>query len=540
MKTLKKLLTILTIILVAVMAFAPAKSLANDEASLTITVTGDVAGRNLSVYKIFKLTKNADGSYTYDWADDAVQTYFENKGYETVLEATDYLKTLRDNNDIAGLNAFAQDFYKNANATPVATTPNGSIPENATEATYNVTGEGYYLVYDITTADGLTDENGQERPRSAAMLANIEVTEDSKNEIALKAEKTDVTKTVDKKTAGVGEDVEFTVSSKVPNVAPYTEFTFTVVDKLSKGLTLDVDSIVVKIGTDIYPATVTEDGNTITQYEVESSTDKTSGETTLTITFTPEVFAKLTDKIGEDIIITYNAEVNENAAVAIENSNEVKIVYSNDPTTDGTGTTEDKKVYVYTFAIDFTKKNVKGEVLPGAEFILKAIIVDEDGNEVTKYVKLDENYIFDSYVDNKDDATLLTSDDYGLFKVSGLNAGKYELEEITAPEGYDKPTFSFTFEINPTYDQNGKLLSVTFDYTADYDEENEEYIEVRKGYVDDETLTTVGKFTIDVLNAKDGMLPTTGGMGTTIFTIVGIVVMAVAVVALVAHNRKND
>lgn len=532
MKTLKKLFTILAIILVAVMAFAPAKSLANDDAPLTITVTGDVAGRNLSVYKIFKLTKNADGTYTYDWADDVVKTYFTNKKYDTVLKATDYLKTLGEKNDIAGLNAFAQDFYSNAEATPVATTPNGSISEDATEATYNVTGEGYYLVYDLTEPDDLTEEDGQERPRSAAMLANIEVTEDS--EIVLKAEKTDVTKTADKQTAGVGEDVKFTVSSKVPNVAPYKTFTFTVVDKLSKGLTLDKKSILVEIGGDEYLATVEDEkGNTITQYTVESSTDETTGETTLTITFTPEEFAKLTDKIGKDITITYNAKVNEKAAVAIENSNEVKIVYSNDPTTDGTGTTEEKKVYVYTFAIDFTKKNVAGDTLSGAKFILKAIILDKDGNDVTKYVKLDESNVFNSYVDTEAEATVLESNVNGLFKVSGLNAGKYELEEITAPDGYDKPTFPFTFEINPTYDLNGKLLSVTFDYTADN-------VEVQKGYVDDETLNTVGRFTIDVLNAKDGMLPTTGGMGTTIFTIVGIVVMAAAVVALVAHNRKND
>ena len=47
-------------------------------------------------------------------------------------------------------------------------------------------------------------------------------------------------------------------------------------------------------------------------------------------------------------------------------------------------------------------------------------------------------------------------------------------------------------------------------------------------------------FAIDVLNAKEGALPTTGGMGTTIFTVVGIAIMAVAVVALVARNRKND
>ena len=247
------------------------------------------------------------------------------------------------------------------------------------------------------------------------------------------------------------------------------------------------------------------------------------GTTTLTVTFNSTEFAGLTDKIGEEIKVTYSATLNKDAATILDNTNEVKITYSNDPKTDGKGETTPDIVHVYTYKIDFTKKNTAGETLPGAKFVLKLA----DGTFAT----FDDNGVFTGTVATQEEATELVSDANGKIAISGLKAGSYTLIETEAPADYSIPNFEFTFTIRQ--DLEDGTLTATFDYTADVNNT------AAKGYMTDSTSTSAS-FAIDVLNAKEGSLPTTGGIGTTIFTVVGIAVMAVAVVALVAHNRKND
>lgn len=516
MKTFKKLFTILTIVLVAIMAFAPAKSLAA-EGDLTITVTGDVAGRTLSVYKLFNLTitgTTENPVYNYSWADGS-EAFFTAKGYNTVAMATDYLKGFA--NDSTQLTKLAEEFY-----TYCTTTANPAIPAVAkttvdTEATsvnFTVNGQGYYLIYDETTSI----EAG--RAISAGILQNVT----ANATVAIKADRTIVEKEADKTTAAVSEKVTYTVKTKVPNLVGYDKYKFIVTDTMSRGLTFNND-IKIKIAGVEYKATVGEGENAVTQYTVTSSTSAETGKTTIVITFTPEEFIKLKDKIGSDIVITYSANLNKNAASDLDNVNSVTITYPNDPSEDGEGTTTPPDiVHVYTFTVDFTKKNTAGETLEGAEFVLKS------GN---KYVKFDANGNY-SEVASIDDATVFTSGSDGKFTIEGLNAGTYTLVETKAPSAdYDIPNFDFTFTITPTFNNDGTLKTATFDYITDEDNT------AAKGYMTDSTSQTAS-FEIDILNAKAGALPTTGGIGTTIFTVVGIAVMAVAVVALVARNRKND
>lgn len=511
MKTLKKLLTILTIILVAVMAFAPAKSLAA-ESDLTITVTGDVAGRTLSVYKLFDLTVTGTTEnpvYNYSWAG-ASEAFFTSKGYDTVAKATDYLKGFENNS--TELTRIAEEYYTYCQTNSIAATVESTtIAADATQAVFTVPGQGYYLVYDETASVGTG------RAIAAAMLSNV--TENTT--VALKAEKTTVEKESDKQTAAVGETVNFTVKSKVPNVVGYDSYTFVVTDTLSKGLTLN-DSVAVTI-----------DGAAYTDFTKTSV--KNADGTTLTITFDATKFATLKDKIGKEIVITYSATVNADAATILDNTNEVKIEYSNDPNTTGTGETTPDIVHVFTYKIDFTKKNTAGVALNGAKFILKLA----DGT----YATFDTNGVFLGAVEEKTDATVLVSAGtttidgkevpLGKIAISGLKAGTYTLIETEAPEGYSIPNFEFTFTISQELNEDGTLKTASFDYTTDTNNT------AAKGYMTDATATSAS-FAIDVLNAKEGALPTTGGIGTTIFTVVGIVVMAAAVVALVAHNRKND
>lgn len=537
MKTFKKLFTVLAIVLVAILALMPAKSFAA-EGDLTITVTGEVAGRTLSVYKLFDLTVEGEGEtavYRYTWDGLASEVFFTSKGLNTVAKATDYLKGFEK--DATALTNLAEEFYafcnNEANAEALAG-KTAKIGESATVAAdaknvvFTVPEEGYYLIYDETVST-VDPETGAETAVAAAMLQNVT----ANAEVKLKAESIVVDKTVDETTANVGDNVNFTVSTTVPNVVGYDTFFFEVTDTLSKGLTFNND------------VKVTIDGVTTTvPYKVTYTTDETTGKTTVKITFDSTEFAKLNDKMGKDImgkdiVITYSAKLNNNAALEQDNTNEVVIEYSNDPETNEHGKTNTDIVHVYTYGFDFTKKNTAGEALNGAKFVLKLA----DGS----YATFNENGVYTGKVANKEDATVLISEGtttdengdteaLGKFAVSGLEAGNYTLVEVEAPKGYSLPNFEFTFTITPELNADGTLKSVSFYYTAD-DNNN-----AANGYmtVEERTDVTAETFVLTVLNAKEGELPTTGGIGTTIFTVVGIIVMLVAGVALVARNRKND
>lgn len=519
MKTFKKLFTILTIVLVAIMAFVPAKSLAAD-GELTITVTGDVGGRTLSVYKLFNLTVTGTTEnpvYNYTWANGSEAFFAQltdgegnNLGLTTVAKATDYLKGFANNS--TELTEIAEDFYTYCKANNIAAAvPSTTVAADATSVELTVNGQGYYLIYDETTS------LGEGRAISAGMLQNVT----TNTTVAIKADTTTVEKEAGKTTAFVGENVPFTVTTSVPNLTGYETYTFTVIDTMTKGLEFKNDVKVTIDGVE-YKA-LTDEG--VTQYTVTSSKDSETGKTIITITFNPTEFVKLTS--GTNIEITYSADLNSDAAVELDNTNDVKIIYSNDPKGTGTGTMKPPHiVHVYTYKIDFTKKNTAGTVLPGAEFILKL----SDG----KYATFDANGVYTGSVAERESATTLVSDEKGKIAVSGLKAGSYTLIETKAPEGYGIPNFEFTFTISQTLKADGTLESASFDYTADVNNT------AANGYMTDRPGMTSASFEVDVLNAKEGALPITGGIGTTIFTVIGIAVMAVAVVALVARNRKND
>lgn len=501
---MKKILTILTIVLVAITALIPVMSFAADE-SITLTITApegsgiDITKKTISVYKLFALTteiEDENKAYHYSWDGlTSTEAFFTSKGYDTVIEATEYVRTLSGTE----LTKLAEDYYTFCQGREDAVVYTKNVDE---EKIFTDLAQGYCLVYDVQEADDNT-------AKSVAILSNLE--EDVT--VPLKIETVKVDKEVDQTTANVGDTVNFTVTSSVPDTTGYETYQFIVTDTLSEGLTLNQDSIKVTVG-----------GTDYTAYTKTATTNQ-DGTTTLTITFASQDFLQLT--ADSEIKVTYSAILNESAVEAIENSNEVTITYSNDPTSSSTGITVPEKVYVYTYTVDFTKKNTAGETLNGAQFVLQT--TDEQGN--TKYVSLSPDDF--ELVESQENATPFASDDKGKFSIAGLEAGTYTLVETVAPNGYSLPNFDgFTFTISQTLDEEGKLTSASYDYTTD--EENV----VAKGYMTDGSITTAVAFEIDVLNAQGTGLPSTGGMGTTIFTIIGIAVMATAGAVFVIRNRK--
>ncbi len=295
----------------------------------------------------------------------------------------------------------------------------------------------------------------------------------------------------------VGDTVTFKLTSTVPKMKEYgyEKYTYTVTDTMSAGLTFTGDAPIVKVGN----ATLTNGTDYNCKYDGQ----------VLTVTFVPERFITLAESAL--IEITYTATLNDKALTTDVEVNKVKLEYSNDPKSEGTGETPEKEVYVYDFDIDINKYQEGDDTqkLAGAKFVLK--------NTEGKYYKVGDDKKV-SWVDSKDEATEVETDANGHAKFSGLDSGVYYLEETEAPAGYNKLTEDVTVTISVTYDSDGKITST------------------------DVTSTNNGQYvhTENIDNKKGSLLPSTGGIGTTIFYIIGAILVIGAGIILVVKKRMSN
>lgn len=246
--------------------------------------------------------------------------------------------------------------------------------------------------------------------------------------------------------------------------------------------------------------------------------------------------------ITRDSIVTieYTAVLNSNAEIGLPGQeNKVKLEYSNNPNATGDGTTKpgdtgetpEDKVIVFTYELDTTKvdgiDNTKK--LENAEFKLYRM-----NGSTKEYVKVDTDSKVAGWTDTAADATTLISDTNGLFKVIGLDDGTYYLEETKAPSGYNKLTNAVEVVITATTVNNQSWNSTPakaltkLDVTADG--------KAGTGNVD------TGIASINIANSKGSTLPSTGGIGTTIFYVLGGTLVVGSGIALVTKKRlgKNE
>ena len=311
---------------------------------------------------------------------------------------------------------------------------------------------------------------------------NPEVTIQDKNDVPF--EKEIVTNT----DGGVqiGDVISYKLTGKVADVTGFDEYNYAVADTMGAGLTYNSDSLKVKIGEVEVPVS-------------DTATQGTNGFK-ISIPFVNEQGAIYT--AGADIEITYTATVNSDAkAVVIENN--ATLTYGpNDNTQNIT-----KKVAIYTsqIVIDKVKEGETTTKLAGAEFRLL--------NSENKYYKLttteNSTAATVTWVNDVSEATIVTTDNNGAASFTGLKNGTYKLEEVKAPAGYNRLTDLVEVAVNgnPIPNEDGTYVVTSLTATA------------------------------QVTNNTGSILPSTGGIGTTIFYAAGIILMAGAVFFVVRRKR---
>lgn len=336
--------------------------------------------------------------------------------------------------------------------------------------------------------------------------------------------------------AAVGDRIDYKITATIPSYsAEYKEVKYTLTDTLSEGLTPpEGNAVVVKMA-----ASATD---TPSNLPVGVATVSVKPETrTITVDFTSEFILA---NGGKTIVVTYPAVLNDSAVVNMDdNPNDVTLSYSNDPSDVESHTDKKDKTYVYTFELD---GNVNGSETTINRKNHEIIKVNENGevvsqtfNEETTDETTVENALAGATFTLTNTETskvyTATTDNNGYFNgFTGLDAGTYTLVETAAPEGYTIDPTEHTVVIAATYNTDGTLnsYSVEIDGTA-----TSTYTATYKADKTIEKIEGTSKTTY-IQNTKLQNLPSTGGIGTYIFTVLGVALMVIAAVLYMRKRRQ--
>lgn len=328
-------------------------------------------------------------------------------------------------------------------------------------------------------------------------------------EVTVKASSLTLEKTADKAQAAVGDTVTYTLRAAVPQYpANAANKGYILSDKLPDGLTLGAVTV----------QGVTADGSETTLTADTHYTQTTQDAARPDADNTPVSFKLefIYDQISSysSIKVTYTATVNKDAVVTTGNINNAYLDYNNDPYGDATWQTVADTKTVYTYGIQVKKTDGANQPLSGAEFTLST---DTDGENTIDFVGT--NGVYHKAETGEAGAATVAVDGEGNLTLSGLDVGTYYLTETKAPGGYNKLSAPIEITITDAKNANG-------DAAPD-------------GIVDDEGATT-GYVQATVVNTQGFVLPTTGGMGTALFTIAGVVLMGASVLVLALFVRRRS
>ena len=493
---------------------------------------------SFKAFQIFRGDVDKDNKISNaDWgqsiADDSTNFLAQLKGDTTLHDKFKDATTVQDvlaviskwsnsdDNSIAFARFVCHYLYPNANANPT----HAAIGNH----TLHFNDAGYYLIVDVTDFSNGDSYVAYNSFMLTVTQANWDV------DVTPKVEKPSVKKEVydnqdgTSNNAGFGSSADHAINEpfqfKLTATLPastykaydyYDKYTVTFHDTLYEGITFDrLDKVEITNG----------DGSTpqvINDYTLYSD----SSPFTLGIDNVKTCVSGIDLNKGATITVTYTAHLNEKAYVNTatngdtKNTNKVYLTYSNNPRINtSVGQTPESKVCVYTYQLNNTKYHdeiKEGNELPGAGFRLYSDIACKEEQEIKLKQNEDGTYSRDFSTEGK--GVEMKSAEDGTFNVKGLDAGTYYLKETSTPTGFNTcPVTTVVIKANHT----------------------ENNVDLTGSTINGEDVGASGLSTT-IVNKQGTTLPSTGGMGTTLFYVIGGGLMVAAIVLLVTKKRMEN
>lgn len=480
-KAMKKLMAaLLAVAMVCAMAIPAWAAGGTTAGTGSITIDKAVSGETYTIYKMFDLNRYDPTAGTYSYTVVSAWEDFFKDG----AAGNSYI-TLENGHPTWVKGAQAADFAKAALAYATEKNITATKKETATSNTVSFTGLdlGYYLV-----------------DTSLGALCGLDTTKPDAT-INEKNEVPDIDKKVadsegnwvTENTAKIGDTVNYKVTITVQTA----NNRYVLHDTMSEGLTFNKDSVKVTVGTEEVATT---------NYDVVTTG---IGTETFNVKFKDEYIATLA--AGTKIEVTYSAVVNAKAKVdSDKNTNEAHLVYGNKHETEK----HETKTYLYEFdLIKFSGSTKK--LLGGAQF--KLYDAETGGNEIKLVKNEDDTYRVATATETP--VAYIETVAGKTVKISGLDKKVYYLEETVPPAGYN----GLTQRVKVDLSTGSK--KVTAGYFND-------------GTYDESLASSIGG--VAVVNNAGTTLPGTGGIGTTIFYVIGGGLMAAAAILLITKKRMEN